>query len=59
MGWEAEQGWDSFFSTLLKGQADTCAGRNFLIATTGIISGSSIIEGIAGTGGKPTTAATV
>ena len=27
-----------------------CTGRNFLIATTGIISGANIIEGIAGVG---------
>lgn len=27
-----------------------CAGRSFLIATTGIINGANIVEGIAGVG---------
>jgi hypothetical protein len=51
MGWTPEPRYPNYFLCLILSlTTDLCTGRSFLIATTGIISGANIIEGIAGVG---------
>lgn len=49
MGWTPEPRYPNYFVCLTL-PLTTDLGRSFLIATTGIISGANIIEGIAGVG---------
>lgn len=50
MGWTTEPRWVSCFGGVWR-VLTLCIGRKFLVATTGIVSGASMVDGLAGVGG--------